>query len=106
MSPGFRPLVCLAGTLAPFAGGAEDIVRRDTGVRLSASAVLRCTEAEGEQLRVRLRDGRMVEPIAKEPGWTAEGPCPRHMWAWTRSACRCKGPGLGPPSIACGTPRW
>jgi len=70
ISPGFRPLVCLAGTLAPFADAAEDIVRRYTGIRLSASTVLRCTEAEGERLRAQLRDGRMVQPTAKEPGWT------------------------------------
>ncbi|MDY3552415.1 hypothetical protein R5W24_001497 [Gemmata sp. JC717] len=70
ISPGFRPLVCLAGTLLPFADAAEDIVRRYTGVRLSASTVLRCTEAEGERLRAQLRCGRMIEPTQKEPGWT------------------------------------
>jgi hypothetical protein len=70
ISPGFRPLVCLAGTLAPFADAAEDIVRRYTGVRVSASTVLRCTEAEGERLRAQWRDGRMVEPTVIEPGWT------------------------------------
>jgi hypothetical protein len=70
ISPGFRPLVCLAGTLAPFADAAEDIVRRYTGIRLSASTVLRCAEGEGERLRAQLRDGRMVQPTAKEPGWT------------------------------------
>ena len=70
ISPGFRPLVCLAGALAPFADAAEDIVHRYTGIRLSASTVLRCTEAEGERLRAQLRDGRMVEPTQKEPGWT------------------------------------
>lgn len=70
ISPGFRPLVCLAATLAPFADAAEDIVRRYTGVRLSPSTVLRCTEAEGERLRAQLREGRMVTPTATEPGWT------------------------------------
>lgn len=70
LSPGFRPLVCLAGTLLPFAEAAEDIVRRYTGVRLSASTVLRCTEAAGERLRARWRSGRMVEPTQTEPGWT------------------------------------
>lgn len=39
ISPGFRPLVCLAGALLPFADAAEDVVRRYTGVRLSASTV-------------------------------------------------------------------
>lgn len=37
ISPGFRPLVCLAGTLLPSADAAEDIVRRYTGVRAGAS---------------------------------------------------------------------
>jgi hypothetical protein len=69
--PGFRPLVCLAGTPAPFADAAEDILRRYTGVRVSASTVLRCTEADGERLRAPLRDGRMVTPAAAEPGGTA-----------------------------------
>jgi hypothetical protein len=59
--------------LLPFADAAEDIVRRYTGVRLSASTVLRCTEAEGERLRAQLRSGRMVEPTQKEPGWAK--PC-------------------------------
>jgi hypothetical protein len=70
ISPGFRPLVCLAGALLPFADAAEDIVRRYTGVRLSPSTVLRCTESEGERLRAQLRSGRMVEPTQTEPGWT------------------------------------
>jgi hypothetical protein len=71
--PGVRPLVCRAGALLPFADAAEDVVRRYTGVRLSASTVLRCTEAEGERLRAHLRQGRMVEPTQTEPGWTK--PC-------------------------------
>ena len=41
ISPGLRPLVCLAGTLAPFADAAEDVLKRYAGVRLSASTVLR-----------------------------------------------------------------
>ena len=34
ISPGLRPLVCLAGTLAPFADAAQDILQRFSGVRL------------------------------------------------------------------------
>jgi hypothetical protein len=44
-------------------------VRRYTGVRLSASTVLRCTEGEGERLRAQLKEGRMVKPAQAEPGW-------------------------------------
>jgi hypothetical protein len=69
ISPGLRPLVCLAGTLAPFADAAQDILKRFSGVRLSASTVLRTTEGEGERLRAQLKDGRMVEPTQAEPGW-------------------------------------
>src|SRR5262249_6118831 len=70
-SPGLLPLVCLAGTLAPFADAAEDVLRRFAGVRVSASTVLRCTEGQGERLRAQQKDGRMVEPAQAEPQWTA-----------------------------------
>jgi len=98
LSPGFRPLVCLAGTLAPFADAAEDIVRRYTGVRLSASTVLRCTEAEGERLRAQCREGRMVEPTAKERGWTAprEGAVPAAYVGLDAFSVPMQGAGAGP----------
>lgn len=70
ISPGLRPLVCLAGTLVPFADASEDVLRRYAGVRVSASTVLRCTQAEGERLRAQLREDRMVRPTQPEPGWT------------------------------------
>jgi hypothetical protein len=71
ISPGLMPLVCLAGTLAPFADAANDILKRFSGVRLSASTVLRSTEGEGERLRAQLKEGRMIEPTQAEPAWTA-----------------------------------
>ena len=71
ISPGLMPLVCLAGTLLPFADAAEDVLKRFAGVRVSASTVLRCTEGEGERLRAQLKEGRMVEPTSREPKWTA-----------------------------------
>jgi hypothetical protein len=71
ISPGLMPLVCLAGTLAPFADAAEDVLKRFSGVRVSASTVLRCTEGEGERLRAQLKEGRMIEPTQAEPKWTA-----------------------------------
>ena len=74
ISPGLRPLVCLAGTLLPFADAAEDVLGRCAGLRLSASTVLRCTEAAGERLRAQLKEGRMVQPTQPEPGWTAPRP--------------------------------
>jgi len=71
ISPGLMPLVCLAGTLAPFVDAAEDVLKRFSGVRVSPSTVLRCTEGQGERLRAQLKEGRMVEPTQAEPKWTA-----------------------------------
>jgi hypothetical protein len=71
ISPGLLPLVCLAGTLLPFADAAQDVLKRFAGVRVSASTVLRCTQAEGERLRAQLKEGRMVEPTQPEQKWTA-----------------------------------
>jgi hypothetical protein len=71
ISPGLMPLVCLAGTLLPFADAAEDVLQRFAGVRVSASTVLRCTEGTGERLRAQHHEGRMVRPTQAEPKWTA-----------------------------------
>lgn len=69
ISPGLMPLVCLAGTLLPFADAAEDVLKRFAGVRLSTSTVLRCTEAAGERLRAQQKEGHMVKPTQAEPKW-------------------------------------
>ena len=71
ISPGLMPLVCLAGTLLPFADAAGDVLKRFAGVRVSASTVLRCTEAAGERLRAQQKEGKMVQPTQAEPHWTA-----------------------------------
>ena len=71
VSPGLTPLVCLAGTLLPFADAAAGRSQRFAGVRLSASTVLRGTEGEGERLRAQHKEGRMVEPTLAELHWTA-----------------------------------
>jgi hypothetical protein len=71
ISPGLMPLVCLAGTLLPFADASEDILKRFAGVRLSTSTLLRSTEAAGERLRAQHKEGRMVQPTQAEPKWTA-----------------------------------
>lgn len=70
ISPGLMPLVCLAGTLLPFADAAEDILKRFACVRVSASTVLRCTEGTGERLRAQQKEGRMVQPTQPERKWT------------------------------------
>jgi hypothetical protein len=74
ISPGLRPLVCLAGTLVPFGDAADDVLKRFAGVRVSASTVLRCTEASGARLHDQLRSGWMVAPTEPEPGWAGPRP--------------------------------
>jgi hypothetical protein len=68
LSTGLRPLVCLAGTLLSFEGGADDLLRRFAGVRLSGSAVRRATEDAGEKLAQRQQDGGIVTP-ARPQEW-------------------------------------
>jgi hypothetical protein len=98
ISPGLRPLVCLAGTLLPFADAAEDVLRRCAGVRLSASTVLRCTEAAGERLRAQLKAGRMVQPTPAELGWTAPRAAgqPTAYVGLDAFSVPMQGPGAGP----------
>lgn len=67
LSRGLRPLVCLAGTLAPFGGAADDLLRRLAGVRLSESTVRRATEAAGEELARQQRAGDVVVPPSPRP---------------------------------------
>ncbi len=71
ISPGLMPLLCLAGTLLPFSDAAQEVLKRFAGVRVSASTVLRCTQAQGERLRAQQKEGRMVEPAQPELKWTA-----------------------------------
>ena len=97
LSPGLKPLVSLAGTLLPFADAAEDVLKRFSGVRVSASTVLRCTEAEGERLRAEQKEGRMVQPTQAEPGWkaTREGEQPTAYVGLDAFSVPMQGPGAG-----------
>lgn len=63
LSRGLRPLVCLAGTLAPFRDSADDLLRRFCGLRLSASVVRLATEEAGQRLQEQQRQGQMVVPV-------------------------------------------
>jgi hypothetical protein len=98
ITPGLRPLVCLAGTLVPFADAAEDVLRRYANVRLSTSTVLRCTEAAGERLRAQQKEGRMVKPTQPEPGWTAAraSGLPAAYVGLDAFSVPMQGPGAGP----------
>ncbi len=74
ISPGLMPLVWLAGTLAPFVDASEDVLRRFSGVRLSAATVRRGTEGEGERLRAQQKEGRMVQPTQAQLKWKTPRP--------------------------------
>lgn len=98
VSPGLRPLVCLAGALLPFQHAAEDVLRRFANVRLSASTVLRCTEAAGERLRALHKEGRMLQPPQPERGWTAAraDALPAAYVGLDAFSVPMQGPGAGP----------
>ena len=61
LSPAVRPLVALAGTLAPFQQG-EDVLRRLAGLQVSASTCRRVTQAAGDRLRQQHAAGAVVLP--------------------------------------------
>jgi hypothetical protein len=62
LSRGLRPLVALAGTLTAFRDGADDLLKRFCGLRVSASVVRLATEAAGQQLQQQQQAGRLVVP--------------------------------------------
>jgi hypothetical protein len=61
-------LVCLAGVLESFRDGAEDILRRFAGVRLSYSTTRRATQAAGDALAQRQQQGEIAVP-QPVPDW-------------------------------------
>jgi hypothetical protein len=69
LSPALRPLAALAGTLAPFAGAAGDILRRFAGVRLSAAAAWAAAERAGADLLAAADAGAVVTPSPAGKGW-------------------------------------
>jgi hypothetical protein len=74
LSTGLRPLVCLAGTLAPFRDAADDLLRRFSGLRLSAVTVRTATEDAGRRLAQRQQGGDIVcPPRAKAWDFRLEG---------------------------------
>jgi hypothetical protein len=97
ISPGLMPLVCLAGTLLPFADAAQDVLKRFAGVRVSPSTVLRCTEGAGERLRAQHKEGRMVQPTQAERKWKEprEGDQPAAYVGLDAFSVPMQGPGAG-----------
>jgi hypothetical protein len=67
LSAGLRPLVCLASVLESFTNGADDILRRFSGLRLSAATARRVTEAAGQHLQQQQRAGDIVHATGARP---------------------------------------
>src|SRR5262249_9011031 len=65
-SPGVRPLIALASTLAPFRQAADDVLARLAGLHVSASSCRRVTEAAGRALHERHQAGQAVVPPAPD----------------------------------------
>jgi hypothetical protein len=81
LSTALRPLVCLAGVLQSFRDGADDILRRFSGVRLSASSTRRATQQAGQRLAQRQRQGDLVAP-PPAPAWDFRVEGHRHTVAY------------------------
>ena len=62
----------MAGVLGSFADGAERVLQKMAGLRLSESTVERTTEAAGQRVRQQLDEGKSLGPT--------------HDWAWQRDA--------------------
>ena len=67
-----RELETLAGILHPFAEGAEQVLERMSGVRVSASTVQRTTEAVGVEIATQQKEGQKPEPPAKPWEWAQD----------------------------------
>jgi hypothetical protein len=72
LTPGSEEIVALAGILGSFADGAERVLQKLSGLRLSESTVERTTEAAGQRLREQLDEGKSLGP--------------RRDWTWQRDA--------------------
>ncbi len=66
-SPAVRPLVALAGTLAPFRVGADDLLGRFAGLKVSPSSCRRVTEQAGQELVAQHQDGQAFCPQQRLP---------------------------------------
>ena len=59
-------ITAMAGVLGSFAQGAERVLQKMAGIRLSASTVERTTEAAGARVAAQLEAGKSLGPSA---GW-------------------------------------
>jgi hypothetical protein len=72
LTPAAEEISSLAGILGSFADGAERVLRKMSGLRLSESTIERTTEAAGERMAAQLEAGGSLGP--PEP------------WAWQKDA--------------------
>ncbi len=73
LTPAAEQIAAMAGTLGSFADGADRVLWKMAGLRLSESTVERTTEAAGQRVAERLAEGRSL-------GST-------RPWTWQRDAC-------------------
>ena len=67
LPPAAEELVALAGALESFAYGADRVLQKMAGLRLSESTVERTTEAAGQRIREWLDQGTSLRPTGD---WT------------------------------------
>ncbi len=67
LTPGGEELASLAGVLGSFADGAERVLRKLSGVRLSESTIERITEAAGQRVAAQLEAGEALGPTVSWP---------------------------------------
>lgn len=72
LTPASEEIVALAGVLGSFADGAERVLRKLAGLRLSESTVERTTEAAGRRVCEQLDEGKSLGPNGD--------------WTWQRDA--------------------
>jgi hypothetical protein len=72
LTPATDEITALAGVLGSFADGAERVLWKMAGLRLSESTIERTTEAAGERVVKRLEAGESLGP--------------REQWAWQKDA--------------------
>ena len=73
LTPASEEMVSLAGVLGSFADGADRVLQKLAGLRLSESTVERTAEAAGRRVREQVREGKPMGPTRD--------------WAWQRDAC-------------------
>ena len=72
LTPASEELVSLAGVLGSFADGADRVLQKLAGLRVSESTVERTAEAAGRRVREQLHEGKPMGPTRD--------------WAWQRDA--------------------